>query len=57
MITADIEGVRTGSSVSFTKFMDGSGGMHHAIRYEGTANADLSRIDGTWTIPAVTKRD
>lgn len=49
--TADIEGVRTGQAVSFTKFYDGSGGLRHAVRYEGTADAALTRIDGRWSIP------
>lgn len=51
VVTADIDGVRTGQNVAFTKFYDGSGGMHHAVRYEGTADANLTRIDGTWRIP------
>ncbi len=49
--TADIEGVRSGSSVTFVKFYNGSGGMNHAVRYEGSVNGALTRIDGTWTIP------
>lgn len=49
--SADIEGVRTNQAVTFTKFYDGSGGMRHAVRYEGTANAALTRIDGRWIIP------
>jgi len=51
VITSDIEGVRTGQSVTFTKFYDGSGGMAHAVRYEGTADANLARIVGKWSIP------
>jgi hypothetical protein len=51
VITSEIEGVRTGQSVTFTKFYDGSGGMAHAVRYEGTADANLSRVDGKWSIP------
>lgn len=51
VVTADIEGVRTGQSVTFTKFYDGSGGMAHAVRYEGQADESLSRIDGKWSIP------
>jgi hypothetical protein len=51
VVTADIEGVRSGQSVAFTKFYDGSGGMSHAVRYEGNADAALMRIDGRWTIP------
>ena len=51
VVTSDIEGVRTGHTVLFTKFYDGSGGMAHAVRYEGTADANLTRIDGKWSIP------
>ena len=51
VITSDIEGVRTGQTVVFTKFYDGSGGMAHAVRYQGAADANLSRIDGKWSIP------
>ena len=51
VVTSDIEGVRTGQTVVFTKFYDGSGGMAHAVRYEGAADPDLSRIDGKWSIP------
>lgn len=51
IVTAEIEGTRTGLDVVFTKFMDGSGGMRHAIRYVGAANEALTQITGTWTIP------
>lgn len=51
VVTADIEGVRTGRDVVFTKFYDGSGGMDHAVRYEGAVDDALTRIDGVWTIP------
>lgn len=51
VVTSDIEGVRTGNSVVFTKFYDGSGGMFHAVRYQGTVDANLTRIDGKWSIP------
>lgn len=53
VVCADIEGVRSGAQVTFTKFYDGSGAMGHAVRYEGAANAALTRIDGAWTIPNV----
>ncbi len=51
VITATIDGVREGRAVSFTKHMDGSGGLRHFILYEGAANAQLTRIEGKWTIP------
>jgi hypothetical protein len=48
--TADLEGVRANLNVTFTKFYSANGGMGHAVRYEGVANAALTRIDGAWTI-------
>lgn len=51
VVTSDIEGVRTEQAVTFTKFYNGSGGMAHAVRYEGSADANLSRINGKWSIP------
>jgi len=53
VLTSDIDGTRSGASVSFLKFYDGSGAQHHAVRYEGTVNGALTRIDGTWSIPNV----
>jgi hypothetical protein len=50
VLTSDIDGDRTGQSVRFIKFYDGSGEQHHAVRYEGTVNEALTRIEGTWTI-------
>src|SRR5262245_44376371 len=50
VLTADIEGVRAGQSVTFTKFYH-HGGIGHAIRYEGEADAALMRIEGRWIIP------
>ena len=52
VLTADIEGVRTGNAVSFTKFYDNQG-IRHAIRYEGSVDAAFMRVEGTWTIPGV----
>lgn len=51
--SADIEGVRNGAQVSFAKFYDGSGGMAHAVQYDGNADAALMRIEGAWTIPGI----
>jgi len=50
---AEIEGTRNGASVNFIKFYKNSGGMDHALRYEGEVNEALTRITGTWTIPNV----
>lgn len=51
VLTADIEGVREGRTVSFTKFYHHNG-IRHAIRYEGGADDALMRIEGRWTIRA-----
>ena len=51
VVTSDIDGVRSGSSVRFVKFYDGSGEQHHAVHYLGTVNAALTRIEGEWNIP------
>ncbi len=49
VLTADIEGVRTGAAVTFTKFYH-HGGIAHAVRYQGLADDALTRIEGAWTI-------
>jgi hypothetical protein len=51
IVSADIDGVRNGLDVRFSKFANGSGGLRHVILYEGQANAALTRIDGRWRIP------
>ncbi|MEJ0060536.1 MAG: hypothetical protein WDM79_13610 [Terricaulis sp.] len=48
---ATIVGTRGGSAVEFVKTLDGTGGVSHAIHYAGTADSDLTRIEGTWHIP------
>jgi hypothetical protein len=50
VLTAEIEGVREGAAVTFTKFYH-DGGIKHAIRYEGTVDDGLTRIDGRWSTP------
>lgn len=50
VLTSDIDGDRTGQTIRFIKFYDGSGGQHHAVRYEGTVNEALTRMEGTWTV-------
>lgn len=50
VLLAEIEGVRAGSSVTFTKFYNHEG-IRHAIRYEGVVDGQLMRIEGRWTIP------
>ena len=49
VLTAEIEGVRSGASVTFTKFYNHEG-IRHAIRYEGAADEGLMRIQGKWII-------
>lgn len=51
VLTAEIEGVRDGSAVTFTKFYDRR--LQEAVRYEGAADDGLTRIEGRWTISGV----
>jgi hypothetical protein len=51
VFTAEIEGVRVGLDVTFTKFYGAEAAVGFAIRYEGHANDVLTRIVGTWTNP------
>lgn len=51
VLTADIEGTRTGLNISFTKFYGPEAALDFAIRYEGEADQSLARIDGKWTNP------
>lgn len=50
VLNAEIEGTRTGASIAFTKFYHHAG-IRHAIRYEGSADGKLMRIEGIWIIP------
>lgn len=51
VLHADIEGVREGRTISFTKFYDEVASQGFAIRYEGEADEALTRIDGVWINP------
>jgi hypothetical protein len=51
VLCADIEGVRDGRNVTFTKFYDENAALDFAIRYEGEADEALMRIDGVWINP------
>jgi hypothetical protein len=51
VLCADIEGVRSGLSITFTKFYDEDAALDFAIRYEGEADEALMRIDGIWINP------
>jgi hypothetical protein len=50
VLIAEIEGVRVGSAVTFSKFYNDAG-IRHAVRYEGAADEALTRIEGQWSIP------
>lgn len=51
VLRADIEGVREGRTITFTKFYDELASEGFAIRYEGEADEALTRIDGVWINP------
>jgi hypothetical protein len=50
VLIAEIEGARTGSSVSFRKVYNDAG-VKHVIRHDGIADTYLMRIEGRWSIP------
>jgi hypothetical protein len=47
---ATLSGARRGSSVSFLKTYDGTGGWSHAVRYDGALSGDATEIEGRWRI-------
>lgn len=51
VLYATIEGSRTGSSITFTKFYDHAE-VRHSIRYDGEADDALMRIEGRWLVRA-----
>ena len=51
VLHGEIDGYREGSAVRFTKFYNhGEEGARHSIRYEGSVDANLSRIEGRWIV-------
>lgn len=49
---ASVDGRKSGTSVSFNKVYDGSGGWDHRVHYEGVLNGDATEIEGVWQISA-----
>lgn len=47
---ADIRGTRSGTSVSFYKYYDGTGAYGHSVTYDGTLSADGQQIEGQWSL-------
>lgn len=45
---ATLSGQCDGSTVTFSKTYDGTGGWNHTIDYEGTINEDGTEITGQW---------
>jgi hypothetical protein len=52
-LTAMISGARSGSSVRFTKTYDAKPVRLRPVIYDGQVNADLTEIEGLWTIPGL----
>ena len=44
-------GVRQGQAVRFVKTYEGSNPYYGTVHYEGTLNADVTEIEGRWSIP------
>jgi hypothetical protein len=49
VLNATIDGGRTGSAVTFTKFYDHAD-VRHSIRYDGSVDDALMRIEGRWVV-------
>jgi hypothetical protein len=49
VLNATIDGSRTGSAVTFTKFYDHAE-VRHSIRYDGSVDDALMRIEGRWVV-------
>lgn len=49
-IFASLSGSRDGHAVTFLKAYDGTAGWDHSVCYDGTLNADLTEVEGTWNI-------
>ena len=48
LLYADFEGRQTGTSVTFTKTYDGTGGVAHGVLYEGQTSGGIA--NGNWHI-------
>ncbi len=48
-LSARFTGTRNGNTVAFLKYYEDHPETEHAIRYEGTLNADKTKIEGQWT--------
>jgi len=47
---ADIRGTRSGTSVSFYKYYDGTGAYGHSVTYYCVLSADGQQVDGQWSL-------
>jgi hypothetical protein len=47
---ASVDGGVSGRAVHFAKTYDGTGDWRHTVNYAGTLSADVSEIEGTWSI-------
>jgi hypothetical protein len=56
LLHATLDGRRNGTSVSFLKTYDGTGGWKHSVGYDGTLNADATEIEGRWYVDGASGR-
>lgn len=47
---ASVSGQRTGNQIRFIKCYE-TPPLVHSVHYEGMLNADMTEIEGTWTVP------
>ena len=50
LLHATVDGRHNGSTVSFLKTYDGTGGWKHSVGYDGSVNGDASEIEGQWYV-------
>ncbi|MCX7359052.1 MAG: hypothetical protein NT015_13040 [Alphaproteobacteria bacterium] len=51
VLHGEIDGLREGNAVTFVKFYNhGDKGARHSIRYHGSVDAKLSRMEGRWIV-------
>jgi hypothetical protein len=50
---ASIDGHRSGSVVSFVKRYEPNDCGYDTVSYEGAVNAEVTEIDGCWTVPGI----
>ncbi|UYY58795.1 hypothetical protein [Sphingomonas sp. S2-65] len=54
VLRALVGGERAGADIAWVKQYDGAGRLAHAVRYDGSVNADATAIVGRWQLEGFT---